>query len=144
MNDMAEKHNGMFGQVVKKSIRKLFPRFTKRGTVISPISKLLHITMPILPLPRRQWMIMIYECLNGCMSNPKYRGVPIHHHLRDYPMIIDSLWYNIFVTKFNFPSSHNMIKKLKNIYTNSSLASKWPDQQIIGLKPKDVTTSIPF
>ena len=36
---MAEKHNGMFGQVVKKSIRKLFPPFTKRGTVISPISK---------------------------------------------------------------------------------------------------------
>ena len=25
VNDMAEKHNGMFGQVVKKSIRKLFP-----------------------------------------------------------------------------------------------------------------------
>ena len=24
MDDMAEKHNGMFGQVVKKSIRKLF------------------------------------------------------------------------------------------------------------------------
>ena len=30
MNDMAEKHNGMFGQVVKKSIRKLFPKFTKK------------------------------------------------------------------------------------------------------------------
>ena len=39
MDDMAEKHNGMFGQVVKKSIRKLFPQFTKRGTVISLISK---------------------------------------------------------------------------------------------------------
>ena len=25
MNEMAEKHNGTFGQVVKKSIRKLFP-----------------------------------------------------------------------------------------------------------------------
>ena len=24
MDDIAEKHNGMFGQVVKKSIRKLF------------------------------------------------------------------------------------------------------------------------
>ena len=26
MDDMAEKHIGMFGQVVKKSIRKLFPK----------------------------------------------------------------------------------------------------------------------
>ena len=36
MDDMAEKHNGMFGQVVKKSIRKLFPNLTN-GTVISLI-----------------------------------------------------------------------------------------------------------
>ena len=36
MDDMAEKHNGMFGQVVKKSIRKLFPKPTN-GTAISLI-----------------------------------------------------------------------------------------------------------
>ena len=35
MNDRAERHNGMFGQVVKKSIRKL----SFKSTVIRPISK---------------------------------------------------------------------------------------------------------
>ena len=95
MNDMAEKHNGMFGQVVKKSIRKLFPGFTKEEQWLVRYQKLLHTTKPILLLPRKQRMIMIYEYLNGCMSNPKNRGVKTrinpHHHLRDYPMIIDSL-----------------------------------------------------
>ena len=38
MYEMAEKHKGMFGKVVKNSISKLFPRQTK-GTVISPRSK---------------------------------------------------------------------------------------------------------
>ena len=51
----------------------------------------------------------------------------IHHHLRDYPMVINS-WYNdYFVTKSILPSSYITIKKIKTIYTNSSLASKWPD-----------------
>ena len=36
MDDMAEKHNGMFGQVAKKSIRKTVFKPTN-GTVISLI-----------------------------------------------------------------------------------------------------------
>ena len=39
MKEMAEKHKGMFGKVVKNSIRKMFPQPIK-GTVISPRSKI--------------------------------------------------------------------------------------------------------
>ena len=65
MNDMAEKHNGMFDQVVKKSIRKLFHnKYPKKEQWLVRYPKLLHTTMPILLLPKKQWMIMIYKCLN--------------------------------------------------------------------------------
>ena len=59
--------------------------------------QLQHITMPVLLLPRKLWMIMIYELLNF-MNN----------------------WFSLmkFVIKSN-PST-------SMYYINSSLASKWP------------------
>ena len=59
-------HNGMFGQVVKKSIRKLFPRFTKKGTAISLISKTTaHNNANSAPAKEA---VDDYDlCMNGCM-----------------------------------------------------------------------------
>ena len=55
MDDMAEKHNGMFGQVAESnSIRKLFPNqhLCKEQQLVRD-QKLLNTTMPILLLPKR-------------------------------------------------------------------------------------------
>ena len=42
------------------------------------------------------------------------------------------MYYDYSVTKSILPSSYIVIKKNKTIYTNSSMASKWPDHQIDG------------